>query len=92
MTTDGCSGNVRSTVSAGETGAAADASEPATEPDGSEVVVGEIPDATDLTRMLWTARCTYSRHGLLGTYPDQEAAEAARQQHLLVEHSPGNSV
>ena len=51
-----------------------------------EVIVGEIPDADDLTRMLWTARCTVPTHGLLGTFPTHEAAETAKQRHLLMAH------
>ncbi len=78
-TGDGSSG-IEPTASAGESGAATSVPE-----SGFEVVVGEIPDAEDLTRMLWTARCTV--HGLLGTYPDRVIAEAAREQHLVDEHT-----
>jgi hypothetical protein len=49
--------------------------------DASEVIVGEIPDEHDLTRMLWTARCTL--HGLLGTVDSREEAELLREKHLL---------
>ena len=48
--------------------------------------MGEIPDADDLTRWLWTARCTVPTHGLLGTFATREAAESAKQRHLLVAH------
>src|ERR1035441_330621 len=51
-----------------------------------EIIVGEIPDADDLTRWLWTARCTVPTHGLLGTFATREAAESAKQRHLLVAH------
>jgi hypothetical protein len=52
----------------------------------AEVIVGEIPDASDLTHMLWTTRCTFSAHGLLGTFEDKEAAEKVRGEHLLSKH------
>jgi predicted RNA binding protein with dsRBD fold (UPF0201 family) len=83
--TGGASGSFEPTVPAGETGAAATVAESVTDAEGAVVVLGEIPDAEDLTHMLWTARCTSSLHDLLGTYPDQEMAEAARQKHLLEE-------
>src|SRR5665213_1453473 len=51
-----------------------------------EVIVGEIPDADDLTRMVWTARCTIPAHGLLGTFESPAKAENARRQHLLMMH------
>lgn len=51
-----------------------------------DVIVGEIPDAHDLSHMLWTARCTMPSHGLLGTFENQEMAENAKRQHLLVVH------
>lgn len=82
-TTDGLDGAVGGdTVSAGEAGDAV--SEDFTQDAGlEEVVVGEIPDASDITRMLWTARCTNPAHGLLGTYETQEQAEQAKEQHLI---------
>jgi hypothetical protein len=49
-------------------------------------VVGEIPDADDLTRMLWTARCTFPPHGILGSFESRELAERAKTSHLLVKH------
>jgi hypothetical protein len=52
-----------------------------------EVIIGEIPDAGDLTRLLWTARCTVLTHGLLGTFATREAAESAKRRHLLVAHA-----
>jgi hypothetical protein len=51
-----------------------------------EVIVGEIPDAKELTRMLWTARCSFADHGLLGTFESQAEAEECRNQHLVREH------
>jgi hypothetical protein len=68
------------TASAGESGAAVNVPE-----SGVEVIVGEIPDTEDLAHMLWTARCTV--HGLLGTYPDRVTAEAAKDGHLVDEHT-----
>jgi hypothetical protein len=63
-----------------------DASSAAQDAGLDEVIVGEIPDADDLTRMLWTARCTIPAHGLLGTFENEAKAENARRQHLLTEH------
>jgi hypothetical protein len=74
---------VEGTLSAGETGEADAAAQDA---GLGDVIVGEIPDPHDLTRMLWTARCTVPSHGLLGTFEGREAAENARRQHLLVVH------
>jgi hypothetical protein len=44
-----------------------------------EVVIGEIPDAADLAKMLWTARCTV--HGLLGSADTKENAEVIGEGH-----------
>ena len=30
-----------------------------------DVIIGEIPDAHNLARLLWTARCTVPAHGQL---------------------------
>ena len=49
---------------------------------GVEVIVGEIPDEHDLTKMLWTARCTI--HGQLGSVASRQDAELLRQKHLLI--------
>jgi hypothetical protein len=68
---------------AGETGQAVDAGVDAGLP---QVIVGEIPDADDPSQMLWTARCTLPRHGLLGTFAERAEAETAKEQHLLVAH------
>ncbi len=70
------------TVSAGEAGNAV-ADDSARDVGLEEVIVGEIPDAADITRMLWTARCTNPAHGLLGTFGSQEQAEQAKAQHLV---------
>jgi hypothetical protein len=78
------SSDLESTVSAGESGAAANVPESGRGSSG-EVVVGEIPDVKDLSHLLWTAEC--SGHGLLGTYPDRATAEAARDAHLVNEHT-----
>jgi hypothetical protein len=52
---------------------------------GVDVIVGEIPDAEDLSHMLWTTRC--DEHGLLGTFEDRDSARDLQQQHV-VEHGP----
>jgi hypothetical protein len=70
----------------GSIGDAIDANSAAEDAGLGQVIVGEIPDADDLTHMLWTARCTIPAHGLLGTFEDQAKAENARRQHLLTEH------
>jgi hypothetical protein len=76
------------TASAGEMGEAAGASTAAVDAGLGEVIVGEIPDAHDLSHLLWTARCTIPAHGLLGTFETQSQAEQAKQQHLLTHHGP----
>ena len=72
--------------SLGETGEAVDTAGPSTDAGQAEVIVGEIPDAHELTRLVWTARCTFPPHGLLGTFPDREGAEQKKREHLLVKH------
>jgi hypothetical protein len=67
---------------AGESGQAVDATA-AQDAGLGEVIIGEIPDPSDLSHMLWTARCTIPAHGLLGTFERQEEADAAKQRHLL---------
>jgi hypothetical protein len=64
-------------VAAGESGRASGGNEDAK----ADVLVGEIPDEHDLSRMLWTARCHI--HGLLGTVDSREEAERIRARHLL---------
>jgi hypothetical protein len=76
------------TFSAGETGEAVDVDvdDAARDAGLAEVIIGEIPDAHDLSHMLWTARCTVPSHGLLGTFESQEEAENAKRAHLLRDH------
>jgi hypothetical protein len=74
------------TVSAGEVGDAVDGDGAVEDAGVEEVIVGEIPDAHNLSHMLWTARCLVSSHGLLGTFESREEAENARRVHLLREH------
>ena len=74
------------TFSAGEVGEAIDAEGAARDAGLAQVIVGEIPDAHNLSHMLWTARCTVPAHGLLGTFETQEGAEAAKDAHQLTEH------
>ncbi len=52
----------------------------------AEVIIGEIPDAEDSTKLLWTARCDDADHDLLGTFETRDQAEAARTTHLQSEH------
>ena len=72
--------------SLGETGEAVDTAGPSTDVGQAEVIVGEIPDAHEITRLVWTARCTFPPHGLLGTFPDREGAEMKKREHLLAKH------
>jgi hypothetical protein len=74
------------TASPGEMGQAAEATSAGEDAGLGEVIVGEIPDPHDLSRMLWTARCTIPAHGLLGTFEEREQAENAKQAHLLSQH------
>jgi hypothetical protein len=84
---DGLSGAIAGEpFSAGETGDAVADDHSAQDAGLEEVIVGEIPDASDLARMLWTARCTNPSHGLLGTYENQELAEQAKEWHLIDAH------
>ena len=48
------------TFSAGEVGEAVDGDGAGVDAGLGDVIIGEIPDARDLARMLWTARCTSS--------------------------------
>jgi hypothetical protein len=36
--------------------------------------------------MLWTARCTFPPHGLLGKFGTREQAEQKKEEHLLARH------
>jgi hypothetical protein len=71
---------------AGETGKAVAAPSPARGDETVEVIIGEIPDTHDLAHMLWTARCTYPPHGLLGHFATRDEAEQAKVEHLRAEH------
>ena len=73
-------------VSAGEAGAAVDAGGASEDAGQAQVIVGEIPDEHDLTKMLWTARCTFPPHGLLGRFGTREQAEQKKEEHLLARH------
>jgi hypothetical protein len=73
-------------VSAGEAGAAVDAGGASEDAGQAQVIVGEIPDEHDLTKMLWTARCTFPPHGLLGKFGTREQAEQKKEEHLLARH------
>jgi len=74
------------TFSLGETGEAVDTAGPSRDAGQAEVIVGEIPDQHEITRLVWTARCTFPPHGLLGTFPDRERAEQKKREHLLAKH------
>jgi hypothetical protein len=73
-------------LSAGETGQAVDGDATASSEGAAEVIIGEIPDAEDLTHMLWTVRCSDDPHGRIGTFETREEAEQAKRDHLLNEH------
>jgi hypothetical protein len=53
------------TFSAGEVGQAVAGDGAAEDAGLGDVIIGEIPDAHNLARMLWTARCTVPPHGQL---------------------------
>jgi hypothetical protein len=74
------------TFSAGETGRAVGEADYPLDGGKVEVVVGEIPDPKDLAHMLWTARCDYPEHGLLGTFLERAEAEECRRRHLVGAH------
>jgi hypothetical protein len=69
-----------------ESGWATEVDESAVDAGLGDVVICEIPDANDLTHMVWTARCTLPSHGLLGTFVTREMADQAKQKHLLLAH------
>lgn len=71
------------TLSAGEAGEAVDAS---SADHDAEVIIGEIPDAEDHLRLLWTARCSSSAHDLLGQFDTREEAEQAAAKHVQDAH------
>ena len=51
-----------------------------------EVIIGEIPDADDITVMRWTARCSDPEHDLLGTFDSEQEARHAKEEHLASQH------
>jgi hypothetical protein len=73
-------------ISAGEEGNAGDAEILTAGGAKVEVIIGEIPDIHDLATMLWTARCSDPEHDLLGHFDTQEAAIAAKDDHLATQH------
>jgi hypothetical protein len=74
------------TISAGEAGRAADASASSTNQSDVEVIIGEIPDADDISVMRWTARCSDPEHDLLGHFDSEEEARHAKEEHLASQH------
>ena len=74
------------TISAGETGRAVDGDGPPTRGSDVEVVIGEIPDAHDITVLHWTARCSCPEHDLLGSFDSEQEAHAAKADHLATQH------
>ena len=73
-------------ISAGEAGRAADANDSSTSQSDVEVIIGEIPDAHDISVMRWTARCTDPEHDLLGYFDTEQEARQAREEHLASQH------
>ena len=73
------------TLSAGEAADAVDSSL-LDQHHGTEVIIGEIPDAHDPIRLLWTARCSFAGHDLLGHFDTRAEAEQAGVEHLQRMH------
>lgn len=73
-------------ISAGEAGRAVDADNAPTSRSGVGVIVGEIPDANDISVMRWTARCSDREHDLLGYYDSEQEARKATEEHLASRH------
>jgi hypothetical protein len=73
-------------ISAGEAGRAVDAASPATSRPDVEVIIGEIPDARDITVLRWTARCSNPEHDLLGHFDLEQEARQAKEEHLASQH------
>ena len=73
-------------ISAGEGGRAADASASSTSQSDVEVIIGEIPDADDISVMRWTARCSDPEHELLGHFDSAQEARHAKEEHLASQH------
>lgn len=74
------------TLSAGEAGDAVDSSLLDQTQHETEVIIGEIPDAHDPVRLLWTARCSFAGHDLLGHFDTRAEAEQAGVEHLQRMH------
>ena len=73
-------------ISAGEAGRAADADDSSTSQSDVEVIIGEIPDAHDISVMRWTARCSDPEHDLLGYFDSEQEARQAQEEHLASQH------
>ena len=73
-------------ISAGEAGRAADADNSSTSQSDVEVIIGEIPDAHDISVMRWTARCGDPEHDLLGYFDSEQEARQAQEEHLASQH------
>lgn len=73
-------------ISAGEAGRAVDGADPSTGRPDVDVIIGEIPDAHDITVMRWTARCSDPEHDLLGTFDSEQEARQAKDEHLASQH------
>ena len=56
---------------------------------GADIIIGEIPDAHDLSHMRWTARCSDASHDLVGYYDSRTEAEQAGGEHLSAQHRAG---
>ena len=74
------------TLSVGEAGDAVDSSQSDQTQHDTEVIIGEIPDAHDPIRLLWTARCSFAGHDLLGHFYTRAEAELAGVDHLQRMH------
>jgi hypothetical protein len=70
-----------------EGAAVSDVNNPAPSGPRAEIIIGEIPDAKDLSVMRWTARCTSDEHDLLGHYDTREEAEQAGAEHMASLHT-----
>ncbi len=73
-------------ISAGEAGRAADVDDSSTSQSDVEVIIGEIPDAHDISVMRWTARCSDPEHDLLGSFDSEQEARDAKEEHLAAQH------
>jgi hypothetical protein len=73
-------------ISAGEAGRAVDGAGSSTSRPDVEVIIGERPDANDITVMRWTARCSDPEHDLLGSFDSEQEARQAKDAHLASQH------